>query len=203
MGLQLLGQGRGRPQGGGIVIPKVAAVTSTLFMVLAMAFSTWVSLTTDTSRHVECVEETVEEVEMAEPMPVEEWTRLCGPNATPDLDTLIQEVATEYDVDPRILATISTKESTCNPKAVGGAGELGLTQVHPKVWTQELVKEGIIQEPADLLDPRTNLQSSAYIIKGLLKRNRGDVWKTFRRYNGSGPMARRYADHALSIYNSL
>lgn len=180
------------------MIPKVAAVTSTFFMVLAMALSTWISLTPAPPQEVACVEETVEE-----PMPVEAWTRLCGPNATPALDTLIQEVAAEYDVDPRILATVVTKESTCNPKAVGGAGELGLTQVHPKVWTRHLVEEGLIQDPSDLLDARTNLQSSAHILKGHLKRARGDVWKTFRRYNGSGPMARRYADHALSIYNSL
>lgn len=136
------------------------------------------------------------------PAPVPAWTRLCGSNADTDLDRLIEQVAADYDIEPAMLATLATKESTCRPDAIGGAGEIGLTQVHPKVWTKNLTEKGLISAPSDLLDPETNLRCSAYIIRGHLKTD-GDVWKAFRRYNGSGPKARRYANDAHRIYKTL
>ena len=132
-----------------------------------------------------------------------EWTRLCETNASESLDTLIEEVSLETGVDAALLAAVMTKESTCNPNAVGTSGEIGLNQINPRVWVPTLVDEGFIQAPSDLFDPATNLRCSAYILADLLDRTDGDVWGALRKYNGSGPRARRYADSVHGLYTTL
>lgn len=179
------------------MLPRLLA----LFTLSAYLTLLGVYLGTPTKTQIESPVAEIPEV-VVEPV-VPEWTRLCGPNSDPSLDLLIEQVAAEYDIEPAMLATLAKKESTCNPNAVGGAGEIGLTQIHPKVWTRMLIKEGLITEAGDLFDPETNLRCSAYILSGLLNRTDGDVWKTFRKYNGAGPKARQYANHALTLYNGL
>ena len=131
------------------------------------------------------------------------WTRLCGAHASQDLDLLVVQVASATGVDAALLAAVMTKESTCRPGAIGGAGEIGLTQVHPRVWAKHLKKQGLIESEKDLFNPETNLRCSAHILGGHLDRTDGDVWKSLRRYNGSGPKARKYADRVFATYLDL
>ena len=128
------------------------------------------------------------------------WTRLCGPHASEDLDALVEEVSEDTGIDPALLAAVMFKESTCRPEAIGGSGEIGLTQVHPRVWTRYLKKQGLIETSQDLLDPEVNLRCSAHILGGHLEKTDGDIWKSLRRYNGAGPEARRYADRVFATY---
>lgn len=60
-----------------------------------------------------------------------------------------------------------------------------------------------------LYDPQTAADCSARFLRRLWDRhsgvkNAGDrLWETFRAYNGSGPKAEAYADHAVRTLNSL
>jgi len=137
------------------------------------------------------------------PVPTPQWTELCGQRGSEDLDALVQKVAGETGMSPALLSAVVTHESTCNPKALGSSGEIGLTQIHPKVWSETLVKEGFIRQSQDLWDPETNLRCAAFILQGHLQRTNGNIWKTLRKYNGSGPMARAYADTVTPIYDHL
>ena len=147
--------------------------------------------------------------QIAEPIPEPEprvpaaWMARCGPLAPPDLDLLVEEAAAEVNAAPLLLATIVLKESSCNPQAVGSSGEIGLTQVHPKFWLGSLKDEGIVAGQEDLFVPQNNLRASAFILARQLLRSEGSAWGAFRRYNGAGPRARRYARDAVAVHQSL
>jgi len=143
-------------------------------------------------------------LEVEEELPsAPEWTKLCGVYASEDLDLLVERVSEDTGVEAALLAAVMTKESTCRPDAIGDAGEIGLTQVHPRVWTRQLRKQGFIESEGDLFDPETNLRCSAHILGGHLKRSDGNVWQALRRYNGAGPKARKYADRVFATYLQL
>jgi len=126
-------------------------------------------------------------------IPTPHLTALCGAAGSVELDLLIQEAAEEAGIEPAMLAAVVAQESRCRPTALGGAGEVGLGQIHPHVWTRTLKKEGLIQGPEDLWEPETNLRCAAYILSRQVKRSKS-TWSALRRYNGAGPKARHYAD---------
>lgn len=134
---------------------------------------------------------------------VPDYAAECSWPVPEDFNVQVEAAATEFGVDPRLLATTIYRESDCRIDAVGGAGELGLTQVNPKVWTRTLKREGLITDATDLLDMNTNLRAGAFILASCLKRADGDLWGTFRRYNGSGKKARRYADEQVVEFGRL
>jgi len=135
--------------------------------------------------------------------PVGKWTQLCESQSSTHLDVLIEQVSEEFQIPPALLGAVVTKESFCDPDAIGGVGEIGLAQIHPGVWTETLQNLHLIQDPSDLLDPLTNLRCSAYILSGHLGRTDGDVWRALRRYNGSGYGAAVYADDATALFMEL
>ena len=135
-----------------------------------------------------------------EPVSFSEHCRKAAPS---HFDVFIRAAAFEFGVDPRILATTVYRESACNPKALGSSGEIGLAQVHPKVWTKTLAKNGIIRRARDLWDPYTNLRASAWILSKVSESAKGDLHGTFRRYNGAGPAARKYASEQVEVFATL
>ena len=114
---------------------------------------------------------------------VEDFAAHCDKAPPADFAVLVQEAAAEFKVDPRMLAVTVYRESDCDPAARGASGEIGLAQVHPRVWTKTLVDEGLIEDAEDLWDPGTNLRASAFILARMSKAARGDVQESFRRYN--------------------
>lgn len=119
------------------------------------------------------------------------------------LDEMIEAAAAEFCVDPRALAVTVYKESNCNPSMTGAVGEVGLVQVYPKYWLRELCNKFGICSRRDLRDPFQNLRAGAYILSKMQDRaeRRGEgVHGAFRRYNGAGPMARRYAKAQMSTF---
>ena len=178
-----------------------------LFLFFASSLITWrvvsVTLPPEPSSQPS---QSLSEASGEEPLPtphVQAWTRLCGPHASEGLDSLIEEVSGDTGVEPALLAAVMFKESTCRPEAIGGAGEIGLTQIHPRVWTRHLKKHDFIESAEDLFDPEVNLRCSAHILGGHLEKTDGDVWKSLRRYNGAGPKARLYADRVFATYLAL
>jgi soluble lytic murein transglycosylase-like protein len=127
----------------------------------------------------------------------------CEKTPPANFDALLEAAAAEFDVDPRVLATTVYRESACDPTVLGSSGEIGLGQVHPKVWASSLVRAGVIRRTKDLWDPRTNLRAAAWILAAVSDAADGDLRDTFRRYNGSGPKARRYAREQVTAFASL
>lgn len=127
----------------------------------------------------------------------------CDKTPPADFDKHVQAAAFEFGIDPRVLATTVYRESDCDAKALGSSGEIGLAQVHPDVWGAELVKAGVIRHTDDLWSPSTNLRASAYILAQLSQAASGDLLSTFRRYNGSGPAAQRYAQEQEQAFTSM
>jgi len=127
----------------------------------------------------------------------------CHVAPPPDLSEAIARAAVEFDIDPWLVAVTVHRESGCDQYALGAKGEVGLAQVNPSVWLDTLRAEGIARRPQELYDVRTNLRASAYILHQARRSARGDLFGTFRRYNGSGPKARRYAREQVSAYIRL
>jgi soluble lytic murein transglycosylase-like protein len=78
----------------------------------------------------------------------------------PYLD-IFKDIATEYDLDWRLLLEQAWRESQWNPKAVGSAGEYGLMQIHPATW-EEWARELNLSDP---FDPESNIRlAGAYWV---------------------------------------
>lgn len=120
------------------------------------------------------------------------WQEACKFKPPENLTELVLESAQEFGLDPRILAVTVHRESGCDPWAYGAVGEIGLTQIFPKYWVSDLKKQKILTRAQELWDPRTNLRASAWILSTHLKRGKSK-FEMFRRYNGRGPKARKYA----------
>ena len=155
-----------------------------------------------TEREPAEVEVPVAPVVVVEPTPIT-FAEHCDKAPPADFDVLVQAAAFEFGVDPRVLATTVYRESDCDAKALGSSGEIGLGQVHPTVWSATLIEAGIIRRTKDLWTPITNLRASAYILARLSDAADGDLRGTFRRYNGSGPKAKKYAREQVQVFASL
>lgn len=123
------------------------------------------------------------------------WTEGCTTVPPREFSSLLGEASTEYKIDPLVLAATVHRESGCDKWALGSSGEIGLAQIHPGVWVQTLKKEGLLERSQELWDPETNLRAAAYILGRIQKRTPLSEGLTgvFRRYNGNGSKARKYA----------
>ncbi|KAI0283580.1 lysozyme-like domain-containing protein [Russula aff. rugulosa BPL654] len=79
-------------------------------------------------------------------------------------------------IPPIILASFAMQESSCNPYAVGGAGEQGLMQI-----TQEKCKGA---PNGNCKDIEFNIRTGAEFFAATLASNGGDVFSTVGEYNG-------------------
>ena len=141
--------------------------------------------------------------ECPDPLPVRTYSVHCDRTPPANFDEMVVEAAAEFGTDPKVLATTVYRESDCDPTALGSSGDVGLTQVVPKVWAKTLQQEGIIGDASDLWDPLTNLRAASYILSRLSVEAKGDLYGTFRRYNGSGPRARQYASEQVRAYSEM
>lgn len=159
---------------------------------------TWSFQAPSTPPEVEVPLASVVEQEATEP-----WSQECVYPPPEKLDAHIERASAEFGIDPAMLAVTVYRESGCRATARGQAGEIGLAQITPKVWAGELVASGVIQEEWELWVPEQNLRASAYILSSLFVSEGGDARRTFQKYNGSGPRARKYGKEQAERYSSL
>lgn len=148
-----------------------------------------------------CATETAVEpvsVDLGECIP-EPWVQGCTALRPEGLGFLIDQVAAEEGVNPAWLAVTVWRESGCNNAARGSSGEIGLAQINPKVWSAKL---GASPDGWEMWDPESNLRYSAMILKRLRDSSSSD-WEMFRKYNGRGPKARKYANEQMAVLASL
>jgi soluble lytic murein transglycosylase-like protein len=75
-----------------------------------------------------------------------------------------------------MLASFALQESSCNPKTVGGGGELGLMQI---------TKDKCVGAPGgNCLDTDFNIRTGSKYFTDSLKANGGDLLKSIGSYNG-------------------
>lgn len=80
-------------------------------------------------------------------------------------DDLIREAAARHNLDPLLIKAIVWRESAFHPEKVGNSGERGLMQVTEAAaadWARAEKIETFV--PADLFDPRTNLQVGVWYL---------------------------------------
>ncbi|MGZ8173626.1 MULTISPECIES: transglycosylase SLT domain-containing protein [Methylobacter] len=109
-------------------------------------------------------------------------------------DDMINSVASDVGIDPLVLKQIAAQESSLDPKADNG-NDRGLMQLNKKYDSDRGV--------TNPFNPEQNLRAGAKFFKGLLDRSGGNYREAFRRYNGSGPDAERYADNSMATYSAI
>ncbi|NVK33741.1 MAG: transglycosylase SLT domain-containing protein [Rhodobacteraceae bacterium] len=99
---------------------------------------------------------------------------------------MIKSAAKKHGVPIKVAQAVVQVESNFNPKARGGAGEIGLMQIKPAT-ARGL---GFRGNSRSLYDPQTNLEWGMKYLAGAHKLANGDVCGTILRYN-AGHYARR------------
>lgn len=99
-------------------------------------------------------------------------------------DTIIEEAALAYDVDPELIRAVIRTESGFDPLAISPAGAQGLMQLMPF-----LSKELGVKDP---LDPRDNIFGGVKYLRKLLERHDGNVPLAVASYNAGPTAVRRY-----------
>ncbi len=100
---------------------------------------------------------------------------------------IVQRWASEYGVDPDMVAAVLECESSGRARAVSESGALGLMQLMPKT-AAGMAKELGLAEPAkrDLFDPELNIRLGSYYLAKLRKRFGGDRVLVIAAYH-AGP----------------
>ncbi len=89
---------------------------------------------------------------------------------------LIEKIAEEYKVDPKVIKAMVRQESSFNPNAVSKCGAKGLMQLMPGT-----AKDMGVQ---NVFDPEQNIRGGVKYLASLLKRYNGDYRKAVAAYNG-------------------
>ncbi|MEP0233813.1 lytic transglycosylase domain-containing protein [Roseibium sp.] len=117
---------------------------------------------------------------------------------------MIQAAARKHGVPIKIAKAVVQVESNFNPRARGGAGEVGLMQIKPATARGM----GYRGSTRALYDPETNLEWGMKYLAGAHKRASGDVCGTILRYNAGhyakrmNPISRRYCSKVKTILAS-
>src|SRR5579864_7276617 len=107
----------------------------------------------------------------------------CLPSLAPvkSFDSLINEAALEYRLDPLLLHAIISVESGFNPHSISLAGACGLTQLMPAT--------GKLFGIQNIFDPKENIQVGAHHFHNLLERFSHDLPLSLAAYNaGEAPV---------------
>ncbi len=100
---------------------------------------------------------------------------------------LVESAAHKYGLDPNLLFAVMRVESIYNRRIVSNAGAVGLMQIMPATGERIARQLGVSDfDPVDLLDPRRNLEFSAWYLASLLQRFDGRLPLAIASYNG-GP----------------
>lgn len=102
----------------------------------------------------------------------------------------IEQAASDYGVDPDLIAAVIKSESNWDSSALSSVGATGLMQVMPST-AQDLAARGIVDssvyDPSNLTDPTTNIEYGTAYLAQLLK-NTGSTEEAIAAYN-AGPGA--------------
>jgi len=99
-------------------------------------------------------------------------------------ESLIQEAAAAYRLDPAMIRAVMRMESAFNPLAVSRVGAEGLMQLMPAL----ALEMGVV----DSFDPRDNIMGGVRYLSELLDRHDGNVTLALASYNAGPGNVDRY-----------
>ncbi len=112
-------------------------------------------------------------------------------------EELVVPAANRYGLDPNLLLAVMRVESVYQKHVVSYAGAIGLTQIMPRTGSMIAHALGDADfTPADLLDPETNLEFSAWYLASLIRRFDGRLPLAIAAYNGGPHNVRRWMEGA-------
>ncbi|GAC1397787.1 MAG: hypothetical protein NVSMB68_13860 [Thermoanaerobaculia bacterium] len=118
------------------------------------------------------------------------------------LASIISDAATQYHVDPNLVAAMAFKESRFNPMAVSIRGAQGILQLMPRTAKSLGV--------TDSFDPKQNVLGGTKYIAQLLQRFNGNIELAVAAYNAgpelvakAGPAATHEAVDYVAVVTSL
>jgi soluble lytic murein transglycosylase-like protein len=85
--------------------------------------------------------------------------------------------AKDYDLDPRLIASIMIVESGANPFAISGSDAIGIMQVHLPTWGPTADQEGV-----NLFKIEDNVAFGCRILKDYV--DQFGLWEGVKRYKG-------------------
>jgi len=104
--------------------------------------------------------------------------------APADINQLVEQTASRFQVDPELIHAIIRVESGYDPKAVSSKGAMGLMQLIPATAQRYGV--------ANPLDPKQNLEGGVNYLKYLLGLFGGDLPLSLAAYNAGEHSVLRY-----------
>ncbi|MEA2665849.1 MAG: hypothetical protein QOI11_2793 [Candidatus Eremiobacteraeota bacterium] len=119
-------------------------------------------------------------------LPSGEPARAPAPVPPAQIDALVEQNATTWQVDPALIKAVIANESGFNANATSGVGAQGLMQLMPATAAGLGVR--------DAYDPAQNVAGGARYLKGLLDRFRGDARLAVAAYNAGPGAVEKYGD---------
>lgn len=111
---------------------------------------------------------------------------------------LIVKYATEYRLDPLLVAAVIHTESSFRKDAVSSEGASGLMQIMPSTakWAAEMI--GLPEfKPEMLFEPRYNIAIGAWYLADLLKQFEGNQVVALAAYNGGRGEVSRWLEQEI------
>jgi soluble lytic murein transglycosylase-like protein len=107
-----------------------------------------------------------------------------GVSGSSQYDSLINQAAARYGLDPAILHGLIQQESGFNPNATSGAGAVGLTQLMPGT----VASLGVTNP----LDPAQSIEGGARYLSQMMTQFGGDSSEALAAYNAGAGAVQRY-----------
>jgi murein DD-endopeptidase MepM/ murein hydrolase activator NlpD len=114
----------------------------------------------------------------SDPLPYLQATAEPAPQPATVL-AAIDRAAGEFGIEWQLLASLAWAESSWNPRAVSGAGALGLCQIMPATWREWTPK---IKAGDDPFDATQNARLGAAYLMWLLGQTNGNLYQALQAY---------------------
>ncbi|MBA2877612.1 hypothetical protein HNR63_000646 [Anoxybacillus kamchatkensis] len=134
-------------------------------------------LTTETNEETETIRPSLP-LMTTEETHVPTYEKGNAPLSSNSMQQWIDEAATKYDVDPKLIYAVIRHESNFNPQAKSRAGAMGLMQLMPSTARMLGVQ--------DAFDPKQNIEGGTKYLRQLLDRYDGNMALALAAYN-AGP----------------